>query len=182
MALARGQLSAEDRDRVERLIADDPEVRRLAGLLRALTDEADRDRSLKTAAKGLIGRLVKDFKKQERERPQRGVLTFDSGLLPLPAGIRPATIDSRRLKYRKGDISLEISLYPASPGTYEIIGQFVGFETGLELDVNLRSKAREFTDRTNPFQVFHFVRIPAGDYVLTLAGPDRQQLEFELTV
>jgi len=126
---------------------------------------------------------VRDLKTSGTSDDNRhGLLTFDSGLLPLPAGVRPATVDSRRLKYTAGEHQLEISMYPASPGTLEIIGQVSGYASGTILEVRLEGERRKFTAESNQFQVFHFVRIPAAEYSLSISGPGEDIYTFTLEV
>ncbi len=178
----QGRLDPKREKEVQTRIENDPEAAALFQLVRAMKNQAVPDRDLQTAVKRLIDRFVGDLKKQQTDSPNHGLLTFDSGLMPLPAGIRPATIDSRRLRYAAGDIELELSMYPASPETYEIIGQVSGYEKGTALDVAMRSSRRSFREKSNPFQVFHFVRVPAGIYTLTVVDPDRNDFEFTVDV
>ncbi len=183
LAYVAGTLDPARRDEIERLIATDEEVRRLHGVIAALHRESKESNDLRSAAKALIARFVRDLRGSRAGRDKhRGLLTFDSGLLPLPAGIRPATIDSRRLKYTAGDHELEVSMYPGSPGTYEIIGQVSGFQTGEALEVRLERSRRVLTATSNQFQVFHFVRVPAGEYTLLVSGPGDETYSFVLEV
>ncbi len=182
-AYVEDRLEADRRAEVERLIASDDNIRDMHRLIAALHRESRESGDLRQAARGLVQRFLRDFRHNKKDtRGRHGLLTFDSGLLPLPAGIRPATIDSRRLKYTAGDHELEVSMYPGSPGTYEIIGQISGFSTGAELDVRLEHSRRNFTATSNQFQVFHFVRIPAGEYTLLVSGPDKTDFSFVLEV
>ena len=182
-AYVEGRLEADRRAEIERLIASDENVREMHRLIAALHHESRESSDLRQAARGLVQRFLRDLRHNKKNRRGRhGLLTFDSGLLPLPAGIRPATIDSRRLKYTAGDHELEVSMYPGSPGTYEIIGQISGFPTGVELDVRLERARREFSATSNQFQVFHFVRIPAGEYTLHVSTPDETDFTFALDV
>ena len=59
--------------------------------------------------------------------------------MPLPEGVRPAAVSTRRLKYRIGEDILEISLHPVSPASYELIGQLSGQEPGRILDIQFKS-------------------------------------------
>ena len=178
----QGRLTPEQQDKIKQRIESDPEAVALLQIIRAMKDEAAADKDLLTAVQRLIDHFVSDLKKQRSDSPNHGLLTFDSGLMPLPAGIRPATLDSRRLRYAAGELELELSMYPASPETYEIIGQVTGYDKGTELDVALKSGRQSFRERSNPFQVFHFMRIPEGSYSLSVIDPDGNKFEFALDV
>lgn len=173
------QMDPEEKALFEKQLEDDPELRRMLHLRRALARETAENGDLRQAAKGLINRFVKDLRRS-KETGQRAFLTFDSGLLPSPVGIRPASIDTRRLKYAADDIRLEISIYPASPGSFEVIGQVEGYPPGVTLNITLARGRTLLRESANPFQVFHFARVPKGDYALTVADPEGRQVEFSL--
>ena len=183
MKLIDGTLDTESQSEVLRLIEQKPEIKRLHTLLARLKDASREDRDLKKAASALVERFVRDMKmaKDERE-PARGVLSFDSGLLPLPAGVRPATVDSRRLRYIFGERRLEVSIYPASPGTYEVIGQASGFASGDILTADLEGAPGKMHERSNRFQVFHFERVPAGTYTLRVTSPGGSDCLFTIEI
>jgi len=174
-----GRLDPEEAVRVEEHLAADPRLRRMLDLLRAMRRTQPGDGALESAARGLIDRVVTDLHRR-KDSPHRGLLTFDSGLLPLPAGIRPATLDSRRLRYAAEGLRLELSVYPASPGTFEVIGQIEGSRRGAALEVSLRQGRQTLRERTNPVHVFHFARVPEGAHDMTVEDPDGGRFEFLL--
>lgn len=178
-----GTLDAENQSEVRRLMERKPEIRRLHTLLARLADASREDRDLTKAARALVERFVRDMKMAQNEgEPARGILSFDSGLLPLPAGVRPATVDSRRLRYIFGDRRLEISVYPASPGTYEVIGQASGFASGEILTAELEGARDKMHEQSNRFQVFHFERVPAGIYTLRVTSPGGSDCLFTIEI
>ena len=179
---ADGRVDENREADVRQLLARDPEACEFFQTLRALRQQAAPDRDFRIAVGRLIGRFVDDLKNRREGGPNRGLLTFDSGFLPLPAGIRPATVDSRRLRYAADALELELSMYPASRETYEIIGQVTGFDQGEILEVELASRQRVLREQSNPFQVFHFVRVPEGAYTLTVVGPEEARFEFGVEV
>ncbi len=174
-----GQMEADEKALFEKQLEGDPELRRMLQLQRALARETAEGGDLRQAAKGLIDRFIKDLHRS-KETGHRAFLTFDSGLLPLPVGIRPASVDSRRLKYAADNIQLEVSVYPASPGSFEVIGQVEGYPSGVTLNITLSRGRTILRETANPFQVFHFARVPQGGYALTVADPDGRQVEFSL--
>lgn len=174
-----GDLEPDEARHLEDQVAADPRLAQLLSLIRAMRQAPKPGGDLKTAAGNFINRFVKDLG-LSKVAGRHGLLTFDSGLLPLPAGIRPATLDSRRLRYTADNIQLEISVYPASAGTFEVIGQVEGYQSGVELEVSLRRGRQILRERTNPFQVFHFVRVVEGSYNLAVTDPDGTRFEFSL--
>jgi hypothetical protein len=167
----RGKLNDEDREEVERRLAEDPALHRLMLLMSDFRDESetiDWD-ILQSPAHALLDRLLKDVKASRKDdAKKRGITTFDSRLLPLPEGIRPATVETRRLKYQLGDSQLDISLYPISPGSYELIGQLSGLNTGEVLDIQLCRGQTKLSARSNEFQLFLFPRVPTGSYQIQI--------------
>jgi hypothetical protein len=167
----RGRLSPEERARVEKLIAGDPALQEMAAILSDARDEIDFTgwRSMQKPSLELFTRLLKDSKKSKRDAAgHHGVTIFDSGLLPLPEGVRSAAVDTRRLKYLIGETELEISLYPVSPDSYELIGLLSGQEDSETLDVDLRGGKLKLKARANQFKLFRFPRVPAGRYDLII--------------
>jgi hypothetical protein len=103
---------------------------------------------------------------------QRGVTVFDSKLIPIPEGIRPAVVDTRRVRYQIGVTQLELCLYPVSPSSCELIGQLTGREPGGALQVELRRGRTKMSVAANEFSLFRFPRVPVGRYELRLvSGP-----------
>lgn len=174
-----GRLEPDEVARLEERLETDDELRRLLQLVRDLKRETPRKQDLRIAAQRLVERLVRDLK-QSRKTGHHGLMTFDSGLLPLPAGIRPATLDSRRLKFAADEFRLDVSVYPASPGTFEVIGQAEGFPQDTILEVTLKRGRITLKDTSNPFQVFHFPRVPNGTHLLTVTDPDGKSFDFTL--
>lgn len=181
----RGQLNEEDRDEVERRLAEDPALHRLISLISELQDESDAIDwdNIQSPAHALFDRLLKDVKSSRKnEEVRRGITTFDSKFLPLPEGVRPATVDTRRIKYQVGDSQLDISLYPVSPGSYELIGQLSDLEAGETLEIELRRGHTRLSARSNEFQLFLFPRVPSGIYQLHIksAGKVIAEVDIEL--
>lgn len=163
----RGQLSPEDHSLMENRIAGDPVLREMVRVLSQLRDESDDNdwRKMKLPSHSLFDRLLKDFKLRRRDGSgKQGITIFDSQMLPLPEGVRSATVDTRRIKYLIGDAQLEISVYPVSPNSFEIIGQLAGREEGRPIEVILNGKKIKLNSCANQFNLFRFPRVPTGDY------------------
>lgn len=167
----RGNLTAEKHRETEKLISADRGLIGLFSVVKGLFLEGQKAdwNQLQDSTLKLATRLFDDYQKSKKmSRVNYGITVFDSMMLPLPEGVRPATVDSRRLKYRVGEMDLEISLYPVSTSSYELIGQVYNLETEGGLTVRLRSGKREYRETADQFHLFRFVRIPVASYVLDL--------------
>ena len=122
-----------------------------------------------SAVERLADKLVKDFETGKKHKGQPyGVTVFDSKLLPLPEGVRPAVVDTRKLKFRVSDCTLDIALYPVSPDSYELIGQIAGGEAKDRFRVTLSARKNRYTTDTDQFQLFRFDRVFSGQYTLMI--------------
>jgi hypothetical protein len=166
----KGQLDGEEKRDFEKSLAADPELARTADFLAEILSESESiswDR-IQDSAHKIFERLLKDHKSSENDS-LHAVVTFDSKYLPLPDGVRPAIADTRRIRYQVAERMLEISLYPVSPGSFEVIGQISGFDSGDILKIELqRGKTRIRVD-SNGFQLFRFERVSAGKYKMTIS-------------
>lgn len=173
----KGNLDAGKRREVEKLIGTDRELGKLFSVVKRLFLEGQKVnwKQLQSSTLKLADRLFNDYQKSIKDPgANHGITMFDSMMLPLPEGVRPATIDKRRLKYRVGQMDLDISLYPISSSSYEMIGQVFNFETDEQLTVRLRSGKREYKADADQFNLFRFVRLPVAKYVMELlAGKNR---------
>jgi len=167
----RGDLTAEQRRRAEGIIGGDPESAGLFATVESLFTEGQKSdwRPLRDSTLKLAGRLFDDYQKsRKRTKIKRGITIFDSMMLPLPAGVRPATVDTRRLKYKVGEMDLELSLYPVTTDSYELIGRVYELESDGGLSVRLKSRRHEFKEEADRFNLFRFVRVPISNYALDL--------------
>ncbi|MEW5924041.1 MAG: hypothetical protein AB1746_08645 [Candidatus Zixiibacteriota bacterium] len=172
-----GNLAAGKRRETERLISTNRGLVGLFSVVKGLFLEGQRANwnQLQDATLKLANRLFIDYQKSEKSpKINHGITVFDSLVLPLPEGVRPAAIDKRRLKYKVGDMDLDISLYPISSSSYEMIGQVFDLEADERLTVRLRSGKREYREVADQFNLFRFMRIPVAKYVMDLlAGRNR---------
>lgn len=167
----RGNLGDEEKKALELKIADDPDLQKLVRMMSELREESDSIEwdKIQEPVHGMFGRLLKDFKHADRDKDaRRGIRTYDSKYLPLPEGVRPATVNTRRIRYQIGEDDLEISFYPVSPGSYELIGQLSGQESGEILEVELRCGKEKQRTSSNQFQLFRFERVAIGARTLKI--------------
>ena len=167
----KGRLSVEENASIKAQIEKDPVLQSMVAIIEDVRDEAvEIDwHKMQGPSHALFDRLLKDVKGQRREPgKKRGVTIFDSGLLPRQEGIRPAEVDTRRLKYLIDDAQLEISIYPISPGSFELIGQITSRDEIKTLSVELRGGKTKLSAEANQYNLFRFPRIPAGTYSLNL--------------
>ncbi len=172
----RGSLGDEEKKALERQIADDPHLQKLIRMMSELREESasiEWDK-IQQPVHGMFGRLLRDFKHAARDKnARRGIRTYDSKYLPLPEDVRPAIVNTRRVRYQIGEADLEISLYPISPGSYELIGQLTGQESGEILKVELsHGKDKQLTS-SNQFQLFRFERVAVGAQTLKIKRKGR---------
>ena len=174
-ALVDRLLARFDGDTAEKLktqLADDAAFEELVGLFGRSADlqESAEWQKLQSSAHLLLNSLLKDVQSARSDPDERrGVLVFDSGLLPLPEGVRPATVDTRRLRYQVGENRLELSLYPVSVKTYELIGQLGDQSDEHGFTVELLGARTHFSATADRFGVFRFPRITGGKYQLRIA-------------
>jgi hypothetical protein len=166
----KGQLDGDEKKRFEKALLSDPELARTADFLSGLLSESDAVAwdKIKDPAHRIFERLLSDHK-SSKDDSRHAVVTFDSKYLPLPDGVRPAIADTRRIKYRIAERTLEISLYPVSPGSFEMIGQLSGSAPGDILQIELRKGRSGFKVNGNSYQLFRFERVPGGKYKMIIS-------------
>lgn len=172
----RGNLSDEEKKALEVEIENDPDLQNLVGMMSEIRAESDSIEweKIQQPVHGMFGRLLKDFKHAAGDkRSRRGVRTYDSKYLPLPEGVRPATVNTRRIRYQIGEDDLEISCYPASPGSYEVIGQLSGQKQGEILEIELTRGKDKQRVSSNQFQLFRFERVGLGAQTLKIKRKGR---------
>ena len=167
----KDRLDKKEREEVKKLLKSDSETAELYAIVRNLLEESDKLKynHLPEAAQKMAEKIYEDFQ-QRQGSPDLpvGVTVFDSRLLPLPDGVRPASVKEGRVKYRLNGLTLELSLYPVSSDSFEIIGQVSGADEGVCFDVELTGGRKKYTVTTDQFHLFRFERISSGKYELSL--------------
>lgn len=168
------ELPEREASQVERLIASDSEWAAAWRLLNQLqTVGRDLDRATVQSMSELASRLFADYQQRLNKNDERlGIRVFDSQVMPVPEGVRPASVETRRLRYRLDDLELEMSLYPLTPESYELMGQLEGLQQNTPLTVTLTQGRRRTKARADQFHLFRFERVEAGKCRLALESPD----------
>lgn len=162
-----GHMNKEERQEMVSKLSQDKELQQIESVVRRLRQESQDINwaGIKGSVHALLDTQLKQARPgKRRPDPKQGVTTFDSKLLPLPEGVRPATVDTRRVKYTVGELMVEVSLYPVSPNSYEIIGQLSGYAIEHDITIEIRHARSRFTGHANQFGLFRFPRIPEGSY------------------
>lgn len=171
----RGELDDPERQQLETRLAEDEDTRALLRLIRDLgtfPSEADSP-AISKATRKLAEQLFADFIRPTGDKNvPAGVTVFDSALLPLPEGVRPAQIDTRQLHYKVGELDLAIMLYPIAPDSFELMGQLTGDDFSRPTVVTLESKGRPLSAQVDAHGLFRFDRVPVGAYRLVLVSDD----------
>lgn len=152
-------------------LGSDEELQAMVRHLKQISDEnASVDwENLKSPAREIFRHILHDSKQgKKRGGSPRAVRIFDSRVLPLPQGVRPATVDTRRVKYIAGEGVIDISLYPVSPESFELIGQVSGLDIDADAAIEASGTDAVLSASANECGVFRFPRIPRGAYTLRL--------------
>ncbi len=169
------RLSGEEQEKLRQRLGDDPSLAELTALVGEQAEMAETGDwgKLQIAAHRLLDSMLKDVHTADKNHQQHGVLTFDSGLLPAPEGVRPAAVDTRRLRYQIGERLLELSLYPVSVNSFELIGQISDSPATLAMRVELVANRRKITATAEQFGIFRFPRVPSGEYRVRIISGDQ---------
>lgn len=181
----RGRLAPEEDAETVRLIADDPTLQRLVTLTGALREESAAVdwKRIGPSAHALIDIQLKQLAlKGARPGGGCGLTVFDSKLLPLPDGVRPALVDTRRMKFLINNGQLELSFYPITLNSSEVIGQYSGNENPSGIAVELRRGRVRLVSTANEFGLFRFPRAPKGTYALRIRTADAVIAEIDLEI
>ncbi|MEZ5358223.1 MAG: hypothetical protein R3F48_05275 [Candidatus Zixiibacteriota bacterium] len=170
-AYLQGLLNAEERTELESRIASDSTLQALVEVVKGWLDEIDVGQysGVEPSVHALLSRQLKEIKAADKNsRWQRGITTYDSKLLPVPEGVRPATVDVRRIKMQVGDWQMDLSLYPVSVNSYEVIGQILDCDIDETLTVTLKGRGPVLTSEANRFHLFQFPRVATGKQTLKI--------------
>ncbi|MBU0984937.1 MAG: hypothetical protein KKA42_13775 [candidate division Zixibacteria bacterium] len=174
IGLAMGSLAGHEIVVAERLIAKEPELAEVYELARQLLSAKDvrREAEVGHALKNLSSQLFRDYIRNLKGGIPTGITVFDSRDLPVPRGIRRPTVDTRGLRYKLGDLDVELAFYPTTVDSCELIGQVSGLDGPGPLTVTLEGGSEVHTTETDQFHLFRFPRIPVTEYRLILQRND----------
>ncbi len=130
-------------------------------------------RQLRKPARKLMAAILRDRQKKIAQ-PDQGVIEFDSALLPLPEGVRPAAVETRRLRFRLESGVVDLTLYPLSTEGWELIGQLIDDDdSNRELRVQVgqgRTKRTVEANQVNVFRIDHLMSGPVQLKLLSDSG------------
>ena len=163
--LRQGKLTAKTKKNLEKEISVNPEMSQAYEFINLLADISEENSQvLLDASKKLSKTLYSDFlKKQANPTTRIGIQVYDSSLLPLPEGVRPASVDTRLVRYQLDDIQLELSVYPITVDSVEIIGQLHNVDNTSQISVTIKTPLGTYTVDADEFQLFRFERVDCGD-------------------
>ena len=170
-AYLREELSPSDASEIEESLSTDRELAEMLEVLKKLNRQAEVSRleGLESAARKLASQLVGQFLENEAtDGPLRGVPVFDSRLLPIPEGVRPATVDTCRVSYKIEDVEVVLSMYPISPERFEVIGQIVGWDDNELPALQLRTGRGRQSASCDEHGVFRFPEVTVGKHALAV--------------
>jgi len=99
------------------------------------------------------------------------VCILDSLWRPLPAGVRPAVVDTRRLLYVTDGYEIDIETNPASSGHYSLLGHITRAGKPVQaapVTTIIGRKKRQA--QTDDLGVFSFHDLPLGEISLTITS------------
>jgi len=135
----------------------------------------------------LSARQFKEFRKRnESTEGPYGITISDSGLNPMPQGVRRVydTIskDTRRVRFRIDGLELILSFYPISSENFRIQGQILGIKDLAPVKVIITSGELKFDDICDECYLFEFKRVPALNYTLRIIYKNKTigMADFEL--
>ena len=166
----RGELNEAETGRVEAMLRDDDEFKQLHDMIadlehRGVNPDAS---AMATSAKKLSTRMIHDHLRNMTSKFVQGITIYDSSVLPLPEGVRPATVDTRQIRYRLGACDIELSLYPATPSSYELIGHISAEEPGREFEISMKAGGRTSKAVTDKHDIFRFARLDVDRYLMVI--------------
>ncbi len=183
-ALLRGELKGKQKKTLLEELQLDSELSEMFELLKKMHEvRHPESNQIISASKKLSKTLFTDFlKKQLSHKTDFGVRVFDSALLPLPEGVRPASVDTRLLKYHVGEAIVELTVYPITIDSVEIIGQIAGIENNKSIKVIAEVNGEKKEVEVDEFCLFRFERIDIGSCRLLFSSENSKEgiIELEL--
>lgn len=171
--LLDGKISRAEKKEFLAATKKDPELAEQYRLALKLQQTGrNRTSHINPATSKLSQALFSDFIKNQASKITYAVRTYDSSFLPLPEGVRPASVDTRSIKYKLGTYHIELTVYPITVDSIEIIGRIEG--TPKNATISLKYSSREFTDTisADTFNLFRFERVPAEQGLIQISVND----------
>ncbi len=183
-SLLAGSLQGEQKITLLVELQNDSELSDYYDLLKQLYQVSPQNsQELFAASKKLSQTLYKDFlKEKSNSQKQFGVQVFDSSLLPLPEGVRPASVDTRQLKYQVGELLVALTVYPTTIDSVELIGQIQDFDKNEKIKIKAKSGRSSQVVEIDEFGLFRFDRIDAGKCSLLFTFENEKEGVIELSL
>lgn len=141
------------------------------------------EKSIRLASMNLSKKMYDDFKKNLKSKTKKiGIRLFDSALLPIPEGVRPAAVDTRSLKYLVGERNVELTLYPITVDSVEIIGRVEQVGPAEDVTIQIESGGFKSDSEIDQFNLFRFERVPLTDcrMIILINGKQAGRIELDL--
>jgi len=183
-ALISGSITGKEKKTLLDQIQNDAELADMYKILLNLSVVSSRNKkSLQQATQKLSKKVYTDFlKEQASAEIQYGVQIYDSSLIPLPSGVRPALVDTRSLKYQVGNFVVELTVYPITLDSVEIIGQVSTMKKNSTINVSVESKGKRQKGVVDQFGLFRFDRVALGVCTLTFTTENFKEGVIELSL
>jgi|WetSurMetagenome_2_1015567.scaffolds.fasta_scaffold486866_2 hypothetical protein len=131
---------------------------------------------LSTASQTLARHIFQSYKSAAAGSGEEiAHLYYDSRVIPLPEGVRPSLMSTRRMKFKAGAGQIELSISPIYPGRFEITGRYQGplsIQKGRAVLKGRRSHQGIFDN----FGFFYLAPVDPGRYRLTCQLADQEYL------
>jgi hypothetical protein len=131
---------------------------------------------LSTASQILARHIFKSYSSAPPDGSEKiAHLYFDSRVIPLPEGVRPSLLSTRRMKFKAGEGQIELSVSPIYPGRFEITGRYQGPLSTQKGSAVLKGRHlhRCFFDN---YGFFYLAPVDPGRYRLTCRLVDQEYL------
>lgn len=166
----KGKLDKAATEQVETRLRTSAEFKRMYELVADLHRKGINPETaiMADSAKKLSMRMIRDHLKNAASKFVQGVTIYDSGVLPLPEGVRPATVDTRQIRYRVGACDVELSLYPVTPSSYELIGHISSDRPDRKFEISVKAGRKTSKTTTDKHEIFRFARLDVDKYVMVI--------------
>jgi len=180
---ASGRLDDDEMEILEAQLCDRPELNEALSIIRSIVqdDQDDIYADLRPATRDIFKKILSDVHRAAKSSCKNlAANTFDSKLLPQMSGVRPAIVNSRQMCFSFGTSRVEMSFYPITSTSYNIIGQLSG--TGVEnpLTIIFRSGKKKYESITNEYGIFQLDRVTSGKCTLSVDHQDEILITAEI--
>lgn len=181
--LARGRIRGIRKKELLNRIESDQQLRQTYELVCGLSKMQGENQKagLTDSFRTLSRQMFLDFRARTGD-PKHGIIVFDSQNIPYPEGVRPAVVDTRRLRFKLDRGEIELSFYPVTHNAFEVVGQLSRDGLTDKTKVQLAGKPGRKQTLADEFGLFRFELIPSGQYCLTALGTEGiiGKIEFDL--